>query len=512
MRGITKAFPGVRALDGVDFDLCAGEIHALVGENGAGKSTLLRVLGGVHAHPSYAGEVRVDGTSRRFRSVRDAEAAGIAVVYQELSLVAPLTVAENIALGHEPHRFGVVDRTKMRERAARALATLHVTLDVDTPVERLGIGRQQLVAIAKALSLDARVLVLDEPTAALTSSEVDALFDVLDRLRSRGIGIVYVSHRLPEVFRIADRVTVLRDGRSVGGAPTGELDEPRVVSMMVGRTVDTLFPAGRPVPGAVVLEVRRLTVQDPHAGRPLARAPGGTARPATRLLVDDVGFAVRAGEVLGIGGLIGAGRTELLLALFGASPGRRTGTILIAGATVAIRSPADAMAHGLALLGEDRARLGLFPDQPVTHNLTLAALRRLSSRGVTSTTRERHAAERSVRELRINPPDPEVRAGTLSGGNQQKVLLGRWLLTDPRVLLLDEPTRGVDVGAREEIYAHIDRLARRGLAIVVVSSDLPELVGLSDRVLVLREGRIAAEFNRDEVTPEGVVSAAAGRA
>ena len=408
MRAVTKAFPGVRALDGVDFDLRAGEIHALVGENGAGKSTLLRVLGGVHAHPSYEGDVLVDGVVCRFRSVRDAETAGIAVVYQELSLIPTLTVAENIVLGREPRRFGVVDRAAMRDRATHAMAALHVGLDLETPVERLGLGRQQLVEVGKALAREARVLVLDEPTAALTSSEADALFQVLGRLRARGIGIVYVSHRLGEVFRMADRITVLRDGRHVGTAGRAELDEPRVVSMMVGRTVDTLFPAARRAPRAVVLDVQHVSVQDPHAGRPAAPPRGSTSARPARPLVDDVSFTVCAGEVLGIGGLIGAGRTELLLALFGAAPGRRTGSMRIGGATVTIRTPAEAMAHGLALLGEDRARLGLFPDQPVTANITLAALRRLARGAVTSRSRERDAAERVIRELRIHPRDPDV--------------------------------------------------------------------------------------------------------
>ena len=509
MRGITKAFPGVRALDAVDFNLRGGEIHALVGENGAGKSTLLRVLGGVHPHASYTGEVLLDGQVRRFRSVRDAEAAGIAVVYQELSLVAPLSVAENIVLGHEPQHFGVVDRRAMRDRAARAVQGLHVAVELDTPVERLGLGRQQLVEIAKALARDARVLVLDEPTAALTTGEVESLFDALRRLRGRGIAIVYVSHRLGEVFRMADRITVLRDGRTVGTADTASIDEPRVVSWMVGRTVDTLFPPPRPSPGAVVLDVRHLTVEDPHAHPRPARGMAGRTPLAPRLLVDDVSFSVRAGEVLGIGGLIGAGRTELLMTLFGAAPGRQSGTVMVAGVPVTIRNPAEAMAHGLALLGEDRARLGLFPAQSITENLVLAALRTISRGRITSPAREQDVAERTVRELRIRPPAPQTPAGNLSGGNQQKVLLGRWLLTVPRVLLLDEPTRGVDVGAREEIYGEIDRLAREGLAIVVVSSDLPELIGLSDRVVVLRGGRLAATFDRDAITPESVMTAAA---
>jgi D-xylose transport system ATP-binding protein len=512
MRGIGKTFPGVRALDGVDFDLRAGEIHALVGENGAGKSTLLRVLGGVHAHPSYTGEVRLAGQVLRCRSVRDAEAAGIAVVYQELSLVAPLSVAENIVLGHEPRRFGVVDRRTMRDRAARALQGLHVTVDLDTPVERLGLGRQQLVEIAKALARDARVLVFDEPTAALTTGEVESLFEALQRLRAQGIAIAYVSHRLGEVFRMADRITVLRDGRTVGSGDTAALDEARVVSWMVGRKVETLFPPARPDPGPVALDVKHLTVEDPHAPRPAAHGMAPATLAARRRLLDEVSFSVRAGEVLGIGGLIGAGRTELLMTLFGAAPGRRSGRVAVAGVPVTLRSPAEAMAHGLALLGEDRARLGLFAAHSSAENIVLAALRGISRGRITSPARERDAAVRTIRELRIRPPAPDIRAGTLSGGNQQKVLLGRWLLTGPRVLLLDEPTRGVDVGAREEIYGEIDRLARTGLAIVIVSSDLPELIGLSDRVLVLRGGRVAATFNRDEITPEAVMTAAAASA
>jgi D-xylose transport system ATP-binding protein len=323
---------------------------------------------------------------------------------------------------------------------------------------------------------------------------------------------VYVSHRLDEVFRMADRITVLRDGRTVGSADTASLDEARVVSWMVGRTVETLFPAARPAPGAVVFEVRHLTVEDPHPRRPAAHAPAGATPPAPRPLLDDVSFSVRAGEVLGIGGLIGAGRTELLMTLFGAPPGRRSGTVMVAGVPVTIGSPADAMTYGLALLGEDRARLGLFPARSITENLVLAALRRISKRGITSPVREHDLAVRTVGELRIRPAAPHTRAGNLSGGNQQKVLLGRWLLTGPRVLLLDEPTRGVDVGAREEIYGEIDRLARSGLAIVIVSSDLPELIGLSDRVIVLRTGRLAATFERDEITPELVMTAAAGSA
>lgn len=498
MRDITKTFPGVRALDGVSFDLRAGEVHALVGENGAGKSTLMKVLGGVYPYPEYGGQILIGGREQRFSGVRDAEDAGIAIIFQELSLVKDMTVGENIFLGREPRRFGVVRWDELYRRAQKLLDDLHLPIDPHTPVRHLGIGQQQLVEIAKALSHEARILVLDEPTAALTDAEVETLFGILRRLRARGVGMIYISHKLDEVFALADRITVLRDGRTVGTAPAAELDRDRVIAMMVGREVGDIFPKSEHAPGEVVFEARGITVEDPAV-------PG-------KLLVKDVSFAVRRGEVLGIAGLMGAGRSELLMAIFGAHPGKIGGEVLIEGRPVKIHSPAEAIRHGLGFVTEDRKRFGLILDQTILNNMTLASLERLSGRFVTNVDAEIAAGERAMRELRIRAPNVFTLAGTLSGGNQQKVVLAKWLLTVPRVLFLDEPTRGIDVGAKQEIYAQINRLAEQGLAIVLVSSELPEVLGLADRILVLHEGRVTGEFARAEATPEIVMACATGHA
>jgi D-xylose transport system ATP-binding protein len=496
MRGIGKTFPGVRALDGVDFTVAPGEIHALVGENGAGKSTLLNILGGTYPAGTYTGELRMNGQTCSFRSVADAEHAGLAVVHQELSLVGPLTIAQNICLGHEPHTAGLVWRDTERLLARDALALLHSDLDPDTIVERLGIGHQQMVEIAKALARKARVLVLDEPTAALSDADADVLLDLLERLRAQRLGIVYVSHRLDEVLRIADRVTVLRDGRSVRSSAARDVDAAALVAAMVGRDIDALFPHSTRTPGAVVLSASHVSVEDPHV--------------AGRHVVRDVSFEVRAGEVVGIAGLVGAGRSELLMALFGAAAGRCHGAIAIDGVPLDAHTPRVAIDRGMALLGEDRKQLGLLLGHSIADNVVLPVLSRLAERGVLSSTRVRAVTNKAIRTLGVRPADPDERAGALSGGNQQKVLLGRWLETGPRVLLLDEPTRGIDIGARQEIYALIDRLAAGGLAILVVSSDLPEVLGLADRVLVMRLGRLTAEFSRQTATPETVMAAATG--
>jgi D-xylose transport system ATP-binding protein len=496
MRNITKSFPGVRALDGVSFDLRAGELHALVGENGAGKSTLMKVLGGVYPYGSYGGEILIEGRERRFHHVREAEAAGIAIIFQELSLIKELSIGENIFLGREPSRFGVIRWDELYSRARRLLDDLHLRLDPRTPVGQLGIGQQQLVEIAKALSQEARILVLDEPTAALTDAEVETLFTILNRLRARGVGMIYISHKLDEVFRMSKRITVLRDGRSVGTKPAEELDQARVIALMVGREVGNIFPKAEHAPGEVVFEARDITVEDPDV--------------RGKLLVDRVSFAVRRGEVLGVAGLMGAGRSELLTAIFGAHAGRVRGQVLVAGKPVEIKSPADAINHGIGFVTEDRKRYGLVLDQTIVNNATLASLQQISGRFVTNMDAERAACEQAARDLRIKAPGVLTITGTLSGGNQQKVVLAKWLLTKPRVLFLDEPTRGIDVGAKQEIYAHINRLASEGLAIVLVSSELPEVLGLSDRVLVLHEGRITGQFTRAEATPEGVMACATG--
>lgn len=496
MVDITKTFPGVRALDGVTFDLHEGEFHALVGENGAGKSTLMKVLGGVYPFGSYGGEVRLGGEVQRFTSVRDAENAGIAVIYQELSLVKEMTIGENIFLGREPRRFGVVRWDELYSRAGRLLDELHLPLDPRTPVGHLGIGQQQLVEIAKALSQEARILVLDEPTAALTDSEVETLFGILNSLKARGVGMIYISHKLDEVFRMSDRITVLRDGRTVGTEATSQLDEARVISRMVGREVGDIFPKAVHERGETVFEVRGITVEDPNI--------------KGKLLVNNVSFSVRRGEVLGVAGLMGAGRSDLLMAIFGAHAGRFTGEVYVEGKRLRISRPSDAIEHGVGFVTEDRKRFGLILEQTILNNMTIAGLPRLSGRFVTDVDAEASAGERSMRELRVKAPSIFTVAGTLSGGNQQKVVLAKWLLTNPKILFLDEPTRGIDVGAKQEIYAQINKLASEGLAIVLVSSELPEVLGLSDRVIVLHEGRITGEFKRTEATPEAVMACATG--
>ena len=497
MTEITKSFPGVKALDGVTFDLNEGEVHALVGENGAGKSTLIKILAGVYPSGEYGGQIVLDGSVRSFNNVRDSEAAGIAVIYQELSLVKEMSVAENIFLGREPRRFGIINWEELYGRAQKALNDVRLAIDPLTPVRNLGIGQQQLVEIAKALSQNARILVLDEPTAALTDAEVDTLFGILNDLRARGVAMIYISHKLDEVFRISDRITVMRDGKTIDTTATGETDESRVIAKMVGRSVDQIFPESKHERGEVIFEARSVTVED-------VSVPG-------KLLVDDVSFTAHKGEVVGVAGLMGSGRSELLMAIFGAHAGRKSAEIFVNGAPVYINTPNDAIDHGIGFVTEDRKRYGLILDQTILRNMTLAGLRKLSGRFITNEDAEAAAGERAGSDLRIKANSVFTVVGTLSGGNQQKVVLAKWLLTKPRVLFLDEPTRGIDVGAKQEIYAQINRLAESGLAIVLVSSELPEVLGLSDRIIVLHEGRVTGEFTRAEATPEAVMSCATGR-
>ncbi len=496
MRNIVKEFPGVRALDGVSFTLDAGEFHALVGENGAGKSTLMKVLSGVYPEGTFEGEILVDDTIRHFRSVRESEVAGIAIIYQELSLVKELTVGENIFLGREPSRFGVINSTKLYHDAAKLLSDLHLDIDPRIQVGNLGIGRQQLVEIAKALSQDAKILVLDEPTAALAESEVETLFDILSKLKARGVGLIYISHKLEEVFRMGDRVTVLRDGRTVGTHSAKEVTRDRVIAEMVGREVGDIFPESTHEFGEIALEVQNLTAYS-------------VDRPDKRL-VDEVTFSVRKGEVLGIAGLMGSGRTELMTAIFGAWPGKYSRNVVLEGIERTISSPADAIASGMAFVTEDRKRYGLILEQTIVDNMTLAGLKQIAGRFLTDRGRELRAVREPMQSLGVRARSPLSFTGTLSGGNQQKVVLGKWLLTNPKVLFLDEPTRGIDVGAKQDIYTEINKLAKEGLAIVLVSSELPEVLGLSDRVIVLHRGKIAAEFARADVSAEKVMAAATG--
>ncbi len=496
MREIVKEFPGVRALDGVSFTLEAGEFHSLVGENGAGKSTLMKVLSGVYPEGTFTGDILVDDQVRHFRGVRDSEAAGIAIIFQELSLVKELTVGENIFLGKEPSNFGVINWSELYHKATKLLQDLGLPIDPRVKVGSLGIGQQQLVEIAKALSQDAKILVLDEPTAALTEAEVETLFGILRDLLARGVGMIYISHKLDEVFEMSDRITVLRDGQTVATFEAEAATKDGIIAAMVGREVGDIFPKPDHDLGEVAVTVGDLnaySVDNPD-----------------KKLVESVSFSVRKGEVLGIAGLMGAGRTELLMTIFGAWPGRWSGTIEVEGQRVTIGSPSEAIRKGVGFVTEDRKRYGLILEQTILDNMTLAGLKSISGKFITHRSRESKAANGPMQSLRIKANSPMTIAGTLSGGNQQKVVLGKWLLTEPKVLFLDEPTRGIDVGAKQEIYAEINKLAKEGLAIVLVSSELPEVLGLSDRILVLHEGRIAGEFLRSDATPEKVMSAATG--
>jgi len=488
MRKITKRFPGVLALDNVDFEAERGEIHAIVGQNGAGKSTLMKVLGG--AYSDYEGDIFLDGKPANIRSPKDSQAAGIAVIYQELNLVPDLTVAENIFLGREPTKFwGFVDFARMREEAAKILAQLDPTIDPNARIRELPIGKQQLTEIAKALSQNARILIMDEPTSALTEAETQKLYEIIRRLKDQGTTILYVSHRLREVFTISDRITVLRDGRKVGTVRTADADPRQVVAMMVGREVNEFEP--HPVPervGTPVLEVRHLVVVD-------------RLNPNKRLL-DGVSLQVRKGEVVGIFGLLGAGRSELLLTLFGAPPGIVAGgEMLLHGQPVRFRSPIEAIRAGVGLVTEDRKTTGLVLTMTAGHNISLAALRLFSRFQFLQRRAEEQAIGHAYERLNIQPPMPSMPVVNLSGGNQQKVLLSRWLLVKPKVLLLDEPTRGVDIGARAELYRFIRHLAHReGVAVLFASSELPEVLALADRILVMHQGHIVAEFPPN--TPE----------
>lgn len=497
-RSLTKRFGGVVALRDLDFAVHQGEIHALCGENGAGKSTLIKILSGVHPAGSYDGEVIFRGQTRHFRSSRDAESAGIAVIYQELALVPELSVGENVFLGHEPQRRGILDWPVLTARTRAVLRDLDLDVDPHTPVKMLGIGQQQLVEIAKALVRRADLLILDEPTAALAESEVEILLSLLKHLKSRGMTLIYISHKLKEILAVADRVTVLRDGQRVATRSAAETEEDELVSLMVGRPLRELFPKEAHRRGKPVLEVRNFSVYDPLL-------PG-------RKRIDNVSFSVRRGEIVGIAGLMGSGRTELLMGLFAAYPGRTEGEIRINGRPVAIGTPEDAIGAGLGLVGEDRKRYGLLLDFPLPDNVTLASLHKVAARGVIDRAREIAVARRSADQLRIRTPSIESPVNELSGGNQQKVVLAKWLLTEPRVLFLDEPTRGIDVGAKQEIYHLMNRLARQGVGMVMVSSELEEVLGMCDRILVLHAGRFVQEFASAEADLETVIRYATGAA
>lgn len=484
---ITRRFPGVQALSDVSLEVAAGSCHALCGENGAGKSTLGKILAGIFTPD--AGRLIVYGREVRFSSPRDALAAGVGMVHQELAFCDNLSVAENLCLGALPTRRGLLDRATMAERAEAMLAEIGTTLDVWRPVGSLTIAQQQMVQIAQAVSSGARIIVFDEPTSSLSQVEADRLYELIGRLTARGAACIYVSHRMNEVFRICDTVSVLRDGQHVGTRPIAGLSEHELVQMMIGRPLAEYapHPAGV-VLGEEVLRVERLS------------SPGK---------FEDIAFSLRRGEVLGLAGLVGAGRSELAQALFGLDPAMR-GDIVVGGKRARIDTPADAIALGIGLVPEDRKRLGLVPQESAAHNLSLAILKRLARFGWLRLGEERRVAREFFDRLRVRAPSLDATVAGLSGGNQQKIVLARWLAARSRVLILDEPTRGVDVGAKAEIHALIGELAAQGAAILLISSELPEVLALSHRILVLRGGRVVGEVPQGEATQDGLLRLMAG--
>jgi ribose transport system ATP-binding protein len=489
MRGIGKSFPGVRALDDVSLALYPGEVLALVGENGAGKSTLMKILAG--AYLADAGTILVDGHEVHIPSPRVAEQLGIGMIYQEFNLVPQLDAVDNIVLGDEPTRGLLLDERAAIERGTAVYDRLGISVPLNVPTGQLSVAQQQLVEIAKVLSRKARIIVMDEPSAALTDREIDRLFAIVRALKAQGAGVIYISHRMEELPKIADRVTVLRDGRAIETRDAADFPPDQIVRAMVGRTLDAHFPELPPVvaDAPVVLDVQNLL-------RPPA--------------VNGVSFSVRAGEIVGFAGLVGAGRTEIVRAIAGADI-PRSGAILVDGKRTVVRAPSDAIASGIAFITEDRKTQGLVLGMTVRENVTLAHLAQFVNRELLIDRGEEVVAtKRFIDELRIRTPSTEQTARNLSGGTQQKVVLAKWLLGQARIFLFDEPTRGIDVGAKAEIYNLMVNLAKNGAAIVMVSSELPEVIGMSDRILVIRGGRIVEEFARGQATPDAVIAAATG--
>ncbi|MFF7468938.1 ATP-binding cassette domain-containing protein [Streptomyces sp. NPDC008092] len=490
---LSKSFPGVRALSGVDFTARAGHVHALVGENGAGKSTLVKVLTGVY-RPDR-GEVTYDGEPARFTTPLQAQQAGISTIYQEVNLVPLMSVARNLFLGREPlGRLGLIDFRRMRRAADEALRALGIRIDVDRPLRELGVGAQQMVALARAVAVDARVVIMDEPTSSLEPREVRTLFEVIRMLRERGVAVVYVSHRMDELYELCDTITVLRDGRVVHTGPLAELDRLRLVAMMLGREIGEVRADG----------MTRFSGAHGTDAEPVLSATGLTVRHQLR----DVSVSVRPGEVVGLGGLLGSGRSETAKAIAGALP-TDTGRVVVAGVPVRPGSTAAAIRAGISLLPEDRKSEGILPGLSVRENIALAALPGLSRFGLVDDARVDRIVETFVKRLRIKAAGAHQKAGELSGGNQQKVLLARWLALHPKVLLLDEPTRGIDVGAKAEVQALIDELADDGLAVLLISSDTEELIEGSDRVVVLKDGAVVRELTGDDVTEDELMRAVA---
>ena len=487
LEGIVKEFPGVRALSSVSLDLYAGEVTALVGENGAGKSTLVKVLTGIYQPDD--GEIRVDGRAVKLATPNDAVQSGITAIHQETVLFDELSVAENIFIGHSPHtRLGLVDWVKMNNDAAQLLETVGATIQPTTLLRDLSIANKHLVAIARALSIDARVVVMDEPTAALSHKEIEELYLLVEQLKSDGKAILFISHKFDEIFRIADRYTVFRDGELVGAGLINEINSAEMVKLMVGRSVDSVFPPRTNELGELILQVE------------------GYSHPTE---FEDISFTLNRGEILGFYGLVGAGRSEFMHALFGITR-PSAGKLVIDGKPVFPKSPADAIAHGLVYVPEDRGQQGAITALPIVDNIALPSLKMTSHKGFVRMAREYALAREYTERLELKAAALDQNVGELSGGNQQKVVIAKWLATQPAVIILDEPTKGIDIGSKAAVHAFMRELASQGLAVIMVSSEIPEIVGMSDRIIVMREGRCVAETDQRSVSPEALVRAAAG--
>ena len=491
MRGITKEFPGVKALDDVSITVRAGEIHSICGENGAGKSTLMKVLSGVYPYGTYDGEIVFQGEPARFRDIKSSEHAGIVIIHQELALIPELSITENIFLGNEPGRFGVIDWPEAKRRATELLARVGLVDDPSTQIKNLGVGKQQLVEIAKALDKNVKLLILDEPTAALNEGDSQHLLDIILGLKGRGIASIMISHKLNEIEQISDSITIIRDGHTIEtlDVKAGGVDEDRIIRGMVGRTLENRFPERHPVIGEVFFEVKDWTVQHPLS--------------ADRLVAKGSNFTVRRGEVVGFAGLMGAGRTELAMSVFGRSYGTfLSGTMFKDGEEIHVKTVQQAIDHGIAYVSEDRKQLGLNLLDDIKRSVVSAKLTKISRGKVVNRFAEHKFADDYRKSLRIKTPTVDEGVSKLSGGNQQKVVLAKWMFTDPDLLILDEPTRGIDVGAKAEIYTIIRELAAQGKGVILISSELPELLGVSDRIYTIFEGTITGELPAAEANPE----------
>lgn len=489
MTGISKSFQGVNALNHVDFDLVSGEVHALIGENGAGKSTLMNILAGAISRDQ--GVVTLKGREINLRSPHDAETLGIAVIHQERTLISTLNAAHNIWLGREPSkRFGFIKKNELLKKSNDIMQHISPNVPLDIPVKYLSSAQQQLIEIAKAVSQKADIIVMDEPTSSLTYNETEALFKIIDNLKNEGKGIIYISHRMEEIFKVADRVTVLKDGCKVGTSKASDLTEDRIVQMMVGRKIENYFPKSNVQFGKTILKVVNFT---------------------RKKVFEDISFELHEGEILGLSGLVGAGRTELARAIFGADS-KDSGRLYINGKEVKIKSPRDSIKKGIAFIPEDRKDQGVITRMTVRENLTLAVLDSIARSGIIDRVKQKKISDDYIKQLNIKTPNMEQKVMNLSGGNQQKVVIGKWLATNPKILILDEPTRGIDVASKVEIYTLMKDLAQKGIGALFISSELPEIVGVCDRILILREGKLVGDILKEEASEENIMNYFMGRA